>query len=331
MIADRHDMIDAVDPTEPDAAADMPYLPPAVYPTPVQPPAPAGPASALPSGLHTSPTSPGPLGADAPPAPAFDAKAMVAAQKHFTASPVYGAIPKPTAESLAAAEALRIEAKRIRGRNKALGWSIAVALVGGIGAAGLLGYHAYQTDQGRQAAARAERAAAREAAEDAGELPGAFTPLGAQNQVVDLLDDVNSAGATPSAGGLLGAVADAQAAVDDVNGTKATDDDPSAAPGVLDASLVEPIIRLGARLDDLDGFERYVIDAGRWTADSPATYTEFVAAVQSLTQSEPESNGFAVLPPLRTGEIGLAMRRDGSQLLAVVISSTDPEIHVIAT
>jgi len=160
-----------------DATVGLPYLPPAVRPTPVQPRVPAGPESAIPNVMRSGPTSPGPVVSDARQAIAFDAKAMVEAQKHFTASPVYGAIPKPTAESLAAAQALRTEAKRIRRRNKTLGWSIAVALIGGFSAAGLLAFHAYQTDQDRDAAARAERAAARDAADaaaQAGELPAAL-------------------------------------------------------------------------------------------------------------------------------------------------------------
>ncbi len=341
-VADASDASDASDATDADPTAGAPYLPPAVRPTPAQPLVSAVSAPALTGELHTSPTSRGPVVSDAPPAIAFDAKAMVAAQKHFTASPVYGAIPKPTAESLAAAEALRTEARRIRRRNKTLGWSIAVALIGGFSAAGLLAFRAYQSDQDRDAAARAERAAARDAAEQAGELPGALTPLGAQDQVVDLLGDLNSGGAAPSAGGLLDAVGDARRAVDDIeqkpideagSDGSATDDSASASTvlAVVDVALVEPIMLRGFRLDDLDGFERYVIDARRWAADSPVTYSKFVAAMQQLPQSEAESTAFAVLPPLQATEIGLAVRHDHSRVDEAVIVSTNPEIHVITT
>ncbi len=311
---------------ESDAVPSLPALPP-ILPAgqPVQPLDARGPAGG------DAPFLP-PARRSVPPPPAeptvFDAKAMVEAQKHFVASPVYGAIPTATAEGLVAAQALRLEAKRIRRRNRTFGWSVVVALIGGVSAAGLLAYRAYQSDQDRQAAARAERAAASEAGGAPTTLPGALTPLGAQTQIVEVLDDVNSADAAPSAGGLLDAVADAQGAIDGINGANVPDYT-AAAPDVLDAALLEPIVRLGTHLDDLDGFERYVVDAQRWAVGSPETYAEFVAAAQSLPRSEAGSNGFAVLPTLHNGEIGVAIRRDDAQLVAVVISSSDPEIHVV--
>ena len=306
-----------------------PYLPPSLpslptLPTvvPGQPQAPTladpGDGPVLPAARPAAPTTPR--------APVFDAKAMVASQKHAVANPVYGAIPQATLDNLDATQALRAEAQRKRKRNKTLGWTITLGTLAIIGAGGWFGYQAYQNDQDQLAADRAARAAAGETS--VGTAPGALTPLGNQEQVVELLDDVNSGGATAGAGGLLDIVDQAQAAVDDVNGTAGADDPDVAAALTLEDLLPAPVVRLGTRLDDLDGYERYVVDARVFAADDATGYARFLAIVQAQPQSDPVSADAGVVPPIQAGEIGFAIQHDGDRVVRALIVSSDPAVQL---
>jgi hypothetical protein len=306
----------------------VPTLPPSLPPS--QPPQPA-------ENLDTTdldaPVLPAarPIAPAAPVAPVkFDAKGMVESQKHAVQNPAYGGLPKATPESIAAAKALRAKAQRKRRRNKAVSWVVVLVMLGGIGAAGWFAYQAYQDDQDQL---DADRDAAQ--ADGSSGAPGALTPLGNQQAVIDALDDVNSAGAAPSAGGLVGAVGDAQAAVDDINGTPSVDEQPVPAEPVpvpavlvLDDLLPEPVVRLGTRLDDQDGYERYVIEDRQFAADSPAGYARFLSRMQALPQLDPQSPAFTMLPAPQPGQIEVAVQRDGDQVIRAVIVSTDPDIHV---
>lgn len=315
------------EPTGSDAPLGEPYLP-AAPPPPQLPtlPAPEPVAPQPSSGQPVLPTAAPIAPVPSPEPQPFDAKAMVASQKHVVDNPVYGAIPKSTPESLAAAKALRDTARRKRTRNKVIGRSVALVILGGIGAGGWFGYQAYQDDQDRLAADKAARAAAGETS--SGVAPGALTPLGNQENVIDALDAINSGGATASAGGLLDIVDQAEAAVNDINGTPNSDVAGSPSALTIGDLLPEPVVRLGTRLDDIDGYERYVIDARRFATDNPTDYARFLAVVQAQPQSDPAAAVAGVVPQLQTGEIGFAVLHDGDRVVRAVIVSTDPAIHL---
>jgi hypothetical protein len=158
----------------------------------------------------------------------FDAKAMVEATKRKVENPVYGHMPTGTPEGRAAAEAARQAMRRKRSRNKWIGRSLGVVLLGGIGAAGYVGYRAYQDDQAERDAER--KAALDDSAVDAGDVvaPG---PLGGQVAVIDALDAVNS-GATPGAGGLIDAVDAAKEVVGQTNAQAGAGASPPACPAL---------------------------------------------------------------------------------------------------
>lgn len=313
-----------------DHADGVPVLPPSLPPS--QPPQPA---EILDTSGVDAPVLPAarPVAPAAPAAPVeFDAKAMVESQKHSVQNPAYGGLPKATPESVAAAKKLRAKAQRKRRRNKAFGWFVALLMLGGIGVAGWFAYQAYQDDQDQL---DADRAAAQ--ADGSAGAPGALTPLGNQQNVLDALDDINS-GVTGGAGGLLGAVDDAQAAVDDVNGTPTAEDPPVEQPAVDEppASGVltlldirpEPVLRLGMRLEDLAGYERHVVDARQFAADSPTEYARFVALMQAQPQVDPQAGTFGALPELEPGQIGFAMILRSDRVIQAIVLSPDPAIHV---
>ena len=246
---------------------------------------------------------------------------MVESQKHIVQSPVYGQIPTGTPESVAAARKLRVKAQRKRRRNRTFAWFVALAMLGGIVTAGWFGYQAFQDDQEQL---DADRAAAQ--ADGSAGAPGALTPLGNQQAVIEAIEDVNS-GATASAGGFLGAVEDAQAAVEGINGADTEASPAAPALTVLDLRP-EPVLRLGLELESVGGYERHVIDGRRFAADSPAEFERFVALMQAQPQVDPQATTFEALPPLAPGEIGFAILRDGDRVLQAIIVSSDPPIHV---
>lgn len=92
---------------------------------------------------------PGSEPAGAPPGGGFDARALVEAQRSQIRRPTpgYGTLPTATWASRMAAEELRVEARRRRRRNRALGRIFMLTVVGGLGAAGWFGYQTFRTDQ----------------------------------------------------------------------------------------------------------------------------------------------------------------------------------------
>jgi hypothetical protein len=330
-------MTDRFEPPEPadEQPADAPFLPPSsptVHPTAPPPDSPALDSPALDAPLRQADGAPQ-LPSIEPPAatpaaePAvFDAKALVQSQKRSLQHPVYGGIPKATPESAAALEALRAAAQRKRRRNRTIAWLVALLMLAGIAIAGWFAYQAYQDDQDQRAAEQEARQAADSGVEAV--VPDALTPLGNQEQVIEVLDELNSGGATPSAGGLAGVVDDAQAAVDGVNAGPDQDGSPDApALTVLDVRP-EAIVRLGDRLDDLDGFERHVVDQRQLALDSPTDYARFVALMQALPQADPQADGLAVLAGVGPGQIGVAVVHEGDRLSRAIVVSSEPPIHV---
>ena len=272
--------------------------------------------------MSTLPSDPSVVAPGAAEPATFDAKAMVESQKHVVQNPAYGGLPTSTPESVAAAKALRSKAHRKRQRNQVVGWFVALAMLGGIAAAGWFAYQAYQDDQDQL---DADREAAQ--ADGSAGAPGALTPLGNQTQVIEAIEDVNS-GATTGAGGLLGAVDDAQAAVDDINDTPTAEDSP--AVGVLSLQDVRPdaVVRLGTLLDNADGYERHIVDPRQFAADSPTEYSRFLAVMRAQPQADPGGAAFVVLPATGSGEIGFALIRDGDKVIRAVIASADLDLYV---
>lgn len=122
---------------------------------PVLPPAPK--ASFLTSPVALSPVVP------PPPPPvaqdptstetaAFDARAMVDAQKRSRPGARSLDMPVGTEEGRAAAQQRRVEANRKRRRNRKIAWIVALVLLGGILAGGYAAYREYQADQDRRSA-----------------------------------------------------------------------------------------------------------------------------------------------------------------------------------
>jgi hypothetical protein len=278
---------------------------------------------------YLPPTRHEPIEAGEP--PPFDARALVAAQKRGIANPSYGALPEATPESIAAAKALKDEARRKRRRNRRLGWIVALLLLAIVGTAGFLAYRAYQNDQDRIAAERtaqleAESDGTSDAADDG--APAALTPLGEQAEVIGALDALDDNPA-PSAGGLIGAVKDAETAVGGLN-AGATGDAGNAPSATLDIDVVLPdaLVRVATRLDDADGFERYLVVAAEFATEDAVAYTRFTETLGSEPQLPADAPAFDVLPTIGTGEIGIAVRRDGSLLAQVVVVGLDPDLFV---
>lgn len=299
-------------PVLPDAA---PTLPPAAPPIPpaAPPVPPAAPAPTLPPAV--------PVVAQPVESQAFDAKAMVEATTRKVDDPPYGGLPAATPEGLEASRQLRAKARGKRQRNRLVAWVVVAVFVGGIAGAGWFAYRAYQDDQDRQAA---ERESAAEG-DEAGIVPGALTPLGNQQQVIDALDDINSSDAQLSGGGLRDIVDQAQDAVDDANGVPA-----GAAPI---EPLVETVFPAAAgaaatRLDDAIGFERYLVSVDDWSAANPTGYLMWLDSMAAQPQLGASSPVFDMMPPVKRGQVGVALRRDADVLVRAVVVGLDPDIHV---
>ena len=87
-------------------------------------------------------------------------------------------------------------------------------------------------------------------------------------------------------------------------------------------------MRLGTRLDDLDGYERHIVDRRQFVRDSPDGYARFVALMQAQPQLDPQAPVFEVLPSVGPGQIGVAVVRDGDRVIRAIVVSGDPAIHV---
>ena len=119
-------------------------------------------ADPLPPDPRASASAPGPIDPDHEPflpdaspaqaesatGAAFDAKAMVEAQRtRVDANPAYGEMPFATAESKQVVEQLRAEGTKKRRRNRMVPRLIFVLICGALVAAAYLGYRAFQADQ----------------------------------------------------------------------------------------------------------------------------------------------------------------------------------------
>lgn len=122
---------------------------------------------------------PGSESEGATPAGGFDARALVEAQKNQShrPKPAYGTLPAATWASRMAAEELRVEARRRRRRNRALGRIFMLTVLGGLGAAAWFGYQTFRTDQ--QQAADSEQSTD-DAGDDAGDDVASLSPTPTQ-------------------------------------------------------------------------------------------------------------------------------------------------------
>jgi hypothetical protein len=206
--------------------------------------------------------------------------------------------------------------------------------MGGIAAAGWYGFRAYQDDQDQRAAERAAAAVADED-DESGVAPGPLTPLGNQQQVIEAVDDINSSDAQLSGGGLRDIVDRAQAAVDGANDVPAdtTPVEPNAsiiAPLTLAEVLPDAAVAAATRLDDADGFERYVVDTSALVWTDVAGYRTWLETLRARPQSSANSPLFDVLPAIKSGHVGIAIQRDGDQLVLAIVVGSDPDLHVVS-
>lgn len=288
---------DADGPDVPTSPAEVPFLPSS------RPPEPAPPVVA---------------------APTFDAKAMVESQKHVNANPAYGALPAGTQESRAAARQLRQNANRKRRRGKLLARVVALLVLAGLGVGAYFAYRAIQDDPPPADGSRdSDEPNAGDTARDDGGEGGALTPVGEQEQVIEVLDDLNS-GARPSAGGLLDAVDDARDAVGQAEPPVATLTSLTVAdvftPAVLDHTDV---------LDAVDGHERFVVRTADLVAINPSAHTTLVEQLLSFTQVAADDPRLEIAPVVLPGDIGIAIQRDDDLIVAIVAVATDPTIRSV--
>jgi hypothetical protein len=278
------------------AKGEMPFLPPAAPPKPA---------------------------VSAP--PVFDAKAMVdATKRNKVENPVYGHMPTGTPEGRAGVEAARARMRRKRRRNKIFGWVLTIVFFAVAGGVGFALYTMHQDDQDEQQEQQSASAAADDAADDAAdeESPGALTPLGEQEQVIEALDDLNS-GITPSAGGLVGAVEDARDVVGQIN------EQSTASQSLLLADVLPPdIAAVATELQTLNGLTRYMIVVDDAVRAAPLTSPGWLARLQALPQAPELSPGLTLVPAVGAGEIAIGLQVDGDQVTRLVVLGSDPEIRV---
>lgn len=254
--------------------------------------------------------------------PAFDAKALVESQKHVNTNPAYGAMPTGTEESRAAARKLREQANRKRRRGKVLARIVALIVVAGLAVGGYFAYQAIQDDPPPVDGQATDEDEADGQGESNGE-GGALTPVGEQELVIEALDDLSS-GARPSAGGLLDAVDDAR----DVVGQA---EPPVAAPTrlVVDDLFTPAVLDHTDVLDPADGYERFVVRTADLTAMNPSAHDALVERLLALPQVADGDAQLEAAPVVLPGDIGIAIRRDGDSITAIVAVATDPVIRTV--
>lgn len=310
--------------TDGSPSGDLPYLPPArpAAPPPATPGAATPSAAAAPADAPHLPDARPPAPTPAPAAASFDAKAMVESQHHYNPNPAYGAMPTGTDESRAAARKLREQANRKRRRGRVLTRVFGLVLLAGVAVGGWFAYQAIQDDP-----PPLDRADATDDVTDGGDgEAGALTPLGEQEQVIEVLDDLNS-GATPSAGGLLDAVEDARDAVGQAQPPVASPDEPAPllvadvfTPAVLDHTDV-----LGAE----GGIERFVVRTADLVAINPSAHTALLDRLLALPQVADGDPQLALAPVVLPGDVAIAIERDGDRIVRIVAVDTDPVIRAV--
>lgn len=242
---------------------------------------------------------------------------MVASQKHPKLDPAYGAMPAGTDEGRAAARRLREDANRKRRRNRRIARLVGFVVLAGLTVGAYFAVQAFRDDTEEPADDAAAAAPAADAAD------GALTPLGEQEQVIEALDDLNS-GATPSAGGLLEAVEDAREVVGQAQppvGTPATLMVADVfTPAVLDHTEV---------LGTAEGWERFVVRTADLVEVNPSAHTALVDRLIALPQVATDDAQLARAPVVPPGDVGIAIRRDGDAIAAIVAVATEPAISAV--
>jgi hypothetical protein len=274
----------------------------------------------LPTLRAPEPASPAPASMAAP---VFDARAMVESQKHYNVNPTYGPLPAGTDESRAAARRLREQANRKRRRNKIAGRVLAGLVVVAVAVGLYFAYQAIQDDptpvDGQPADAGSDADAR---AAGSGDV-GALTPLGEQEQVVEVLGDLNS-GASPSAGGLLDAVDQAR----DVVGQAQP---PVAAPNALMvADVFTPaVLDHTDVLDPADGYERFAVRTADLAAANPSAHVALVERLFAMPQVADGDPQLAAAPVVIPGDIAIAIQRDDDVITSIVAVAADPVIRAV--
>lgn len=239
-------------------------------------------------------------------------------------NPSYGAMPKGTPESRAAADQLRVKMRRKQRRNRMFGWVMAIVFIVVVGGAGYAVYTMYKDDQESNQERREQRAND-QAGAATGDEPGALTPLGGQEQVLGAMDALNS-DASPSAGALVGAANAAQQAVNQLNGQTATE--AGAPPISLNDVLPAGIAAEATELQPLDGFTRYIIDVDDAIRAEPLATPGWLERLKKLPQASADSPGFRELPGVGAGEIAIALQSSGDQVTRLVVVADDPALQV---
>jgi len=224
-------------------------------------------------------------------------------------------LPTNSEASRVAAEKLRNRAHRKRTRDKILARFLALMVLGAVGGAGYLIYQAYQNDQDGEAAAREARAELQ-----VDRNGGPLGPLGEQVATAEALEDVNS-GATASAGGLLDAVDEARDVVGQSDASRA-----SAGTASLAQVLPDGLLDVASRIEDSDGYARFTVNAQTYSTSYPAEYIDWIDLMQAQDQISTGSPVFDVLPDIFRGQIAIAIRSDGSEVLHAIVHGRTPDL-----
>jgi len=245
---------------------------------------------------------------------------MVESQKHVNTNPAYGALPTGTDESREAARKLREQANRKRRRGRAMGRIVALLVLAGLAVGGWFVYQAISDDVDDDALVGRDASDAEGDGEGDG---GALSPVGEQEQVIEVLDDLNS-GATPSAGGLLDAVDDAR----DVVGQ--TEPPVGGPASLLVAAVFTPaVLDHTDQLESADGYERFVVRSGELAQVNPSANEALLAFLTGLQQVPADDPQLAVAPVVLPGDIAIAIQRDNDTITRIVAVSADPAITAV--
>jgi hypothetical protein len=247
--------------------------------------------------------------------PGIDAKDGVRSKKRTPENPAHGMLPTSSEASRAATHRLRTKARRKRTRDKILAKFLALIVIGAVGGAGYLIYQAYQNDQDGEAAAREARAELQ-----VDRNGGSLGPLGEQVATAEALEDLNS-GATASAGGLLDAVDEARDVVRQTSGDVSAVNTAS-----LDQVLPDGLLDVATRIVDSDGYARFTVNAQTYSTSYPAEYIDWIDLMQSQEQISTGLAVFDVLPDIFRGQIAIAIRSDGSEVLHAIVRGRTPDV-----
>ena len=88
-------------------------------------------------------------------------------------------------------------------------------------------------------------------------------------------------------------------------------------------------IEVATRLDDAAGFERYIVDVQDWADSDPVGYLTWLEVMQAEPQLSPNAPAFEILPAIRRGQVGIAVRRQDGELGGAVVVGVEPAVHVV--